>query len=184
MTANACCNRTLRIRVQAVTLFLVVLFLACISTTVLYNHKKNVSVTRSSRAEQLQQPELYKRSEATSSQKLANDTYHLKEQHQPLTITWKPLVIEIGTLALFQAIGLPLFGRLGLVFRRINLSRHLQRTVRVPQQLARSGRVLAQHGQHVWKAAGSFYKKTSLSKIVQRSKKLVKVFKSDHHEEE
>lgn len=99
----------------------------------------------------------------------------------------KPILIEVGAVIVLQAVGLPLLGTAGNLLRRIRIVQ-LGRTLHIPspilRQIAKQGRLLSRTGTQVWKAAGTVYSKTSLSKIVQRTKKLVKVFSSSHDDEQ
>lgn len=106
---------------------------------------------------------------------------------QLLSLSLKPILIEVGAVIVLQAVGLPLLGTAGNLLRRIRIVQ-LGRTLHIPspilRQIAKQGRLLSRTGTQVWKAAGTVYSKTSLSKIVQRTKKLVKVFSSSHDDEQ
>lgn len=105
-----------------------------------------------------------------------------------LHVALKPILVQLSAVMIGQAIGLPLLSKLGILARRIRWSL-IWKTLRLSQTgrvIGRPARVVQTGGQRVWKTAGSVYSRTSLSKIVNRSKKLVKVFlpHDDHHHEE
>lgn len=106
---------------------------------------------------------------------------------QLMSLSLKPILIELGVVVVLQAVGIPLLGTAGTLLRRIRIVQ-IGRTLHVPapilRQIARQGRLVSRASNHVWKAAGTVYSKTSLSKIVQRTKKLVKVFSHGNDEEE
>ena len=83
----------------------------------------------------------------------------------------KPVVMEIGALVFFQAIGLPLTAKIIMPIRR-----HLRLSV----ALTRAQR----SGLRLWKTVIKLYKNTGASKIVQRSKKHVHVYKHNQHGDE
>jgi hypothetical protein len=124
-----------------------------------------------------------------------------------LSILLKPIVVELGAVVLCQAVGLPLLSKLGVILRRVRTQgafvlphgHHLLaatrglRTVlarRFPPAarriVARQARVVSTRTGQAWKTFGHVYKQTSLSKIVNRSKKLLKVFVVHHdlHDDE
>jgi hypothetical protein len=116
-----------------------------------------------------------------------------------LSVLFKPLVVELGAVVLCQAVGLPLLSKLGVLLRRFRGSLWCSHRVaaasrglgalllrRIPpaarRVAARQARVVSVGTGRAWKAFGNVYKQTSLSKIVNRSKKLMKVFVAHHHE--
>jgi hypothetical protein len=124
-----------------------------------------------------------------------------------LSILLKPIVVELGAVVLCQAVGLPLLSKLGVILRRFRAqgsivlphTHHLLaatrglRTVlgrRFPPAarriVARQARAVTSRTGKAWKSFGHVYKQTSLSKIVNRSKKLLKVFVVHHdlHDED
>jgi hypothetical protein len=98
-------------------------------------------------------------------------------------VTWiiaKPLLVEVGVLVLFQALGLPLLAKLALPLRRL-------RWIRIPKRfvsgnIVRTVRMMQRNSSKTWKTLLKFYTNTSSSKIVQRSKKLIHIF--IHHDED
>lgn len=91
----------------------------------------------------------------------------------------KPIFLEVGVLVLFQAVGFPVISKLVslLPIRRLRLLRVLSPT---HLRMVRAG------GSRMWKGLLAGYSKTSASKIVNRSKKIIKVFlphdDEPHHE--
>lgn len=110
------------------------------------------------------------------------------------------LLVEVGAMILTQAIGLPLLSRLGMVARRLRwmgvaVSKASPRLVIAGAHqgrrlgatlLTRQLRFVSQLSSRFWKLLGNIYAKTSASKIVNRSKKLIKVFwmRGEDEEEE
>jgi hypothetical protein len=105
------------------------------------------------------------------------------------------IATELGVVVITQSIGLPLLGRIAVLTRRIPwaavvrsghrlspiLGRMLQGFVRAGVKVSKS------FGRH-WKSLMTYYKKTSASKVVTRTKKMVKIYQhhneSDEHEHE
>ena len=82
----------------------------------------------------------------------------------------KPILLEIGALVLCQAVGFPVLSKLITVLpgvRRLRLLKALS-----PKHL----RMVRAGSSRVWKGLVAGYSKTSASKIVNRSKKIIKVF--------
>jgi hypothetical protein len=107
-----------------------------------------------------------------------------------MTLVLKPFAIEIGALLLCQAVGLPLLSKLGGIVRRLRWSLPLknirlgQPAFRLISAARQHARLLSRHGTGVWKRMVSVYSKTSASKIVTRSKKLIKLHILQQHEDE
>jgi hypothetical protein len=116
---------------------------------------------------------------------------------------FKPIVVELGAVVLCQAVGLPLLSKMGVLLRRargsVPYNHHLLAASRglamfvvkrfpptARRVVARQARMVTLSTGRAWKAFGHVYKQTSLSKIVNRSKKLLKVFvvHRDPHDEE
>jgi hypothetical protein len=100
----------------------------------------------------------------------------------------RPILLEVGVVVLCQAVGLPLISKLGVMARKIrwmSLAKNLRPLRRLPvgKHLIRHGKVIRLYSGRTWKAFGAVYSKTSLSKIVNRSKKLVKMFMHQHEDE-
>jgi hypothetical protein len=103
-----------------------------------------------------------------------------------------PLASELGAVVITQSIGLPLLGRITVLARRVpwaTLARSSHRLSpilgRILHGFVRAGaKVSKSLGRH-WKSLMMYYKKTSASKIVTRTKKMVKIYKyhneSDEH---
>jgi hypothetical protein len=81
----------------------------------------------------------------------------------------KPVLLEVGVLVLFQAVGFPVISKLVtlLPVRRLRLLKALS-----PKHM----RMVRSGSSRVWKGLVAGYSKTSASKIVNRSKKIIKVF--------
>ncbi|GKY94745.1 hypothetical protein MPSEU_000439900 [Mayamaea pseudoterrestris] len=113
----------------------------------------------------------------------SSSTSHNNNINFPL----RPIIAELGVIALFQVIGFPAIGRAGVLLRRVKLMR-LGRSLHVPapllRQLSRQAKHLTRVSTKVWKTAETVYSKTSLSKLVQRIKKMLKIFSHAHEEEE
>ena len=109
----------------------------------------------------------------SSSSQVATTT-----DHHNVSIPFKPIIAELGVVALLQMIGFPALGRAGVLARRIKFMR-IGRSLHLPapflRQLSRHTRFLTRASAKVWKTAETIYSKTSLSKLVQRIKKLLKI---------
>ena len=106
--------------------------------------------------------------------------HHPFSRNALVSVFMQPLVLELGAVVLCQAVGLPLLSKLGVMLRRVRVPSHLllkgtaaMRRIPVARTMARHVKVAS---GRAWKAFGHVYKQTSLSKIVNRSKKLLKVF--------
>jgi hypothetical protein len=109
------------------------------------------------------------------------------EHGNHVSIPLRPIVVELGAVALLQMIGFPVLGRVAFLMRRVNLmrlGRHLHVPTPVLRQLSRQVRVLTRTSAKLWKTAESIYSKTSLSKLVQRIKKLLKIVSHVQEDEE
>lgn len=125
----------------------------------------------------------------TGTNKVDPSGVHANTSNQPgsVSIPLKPFFAELGAVALLQMIGFPMISKASLLVRRINIMR-LSRTLHLPtplvRQLSRQARILTRISAKVWKTAETIYSKTSLSKLVQRIKKLLKIFSHAHDDEE
>ena len=96
----------------------------------------------------------------------------------------KPVLLEIGVLVLCQAVGFPVISKLATLLlgvRRLRLGVRRLRLLKVlsnPKHL----RMVRAGSSRVWKGLVAGYSKTSASKIVNRSKKIIKVFL--HHDDD
>lgn len=95
----------------------------------------------------------------------------------------KPLLIEVGALVLLQSVGLPLISKALMTVRRLRILRTPSNFTTVSGVLWKGTRVFLRHGSRVWRRLGVAYKNTSATKIVGRSKRIVKIFRheDEHH---
>jgi len=105
------------------------------------------------------------------------------------------VLIELGILVIFHTTlgGIPLISKLGLLLKRLRIigfmplfksaARHSRGLQRLSLLSTRLLRVMTRFTNRIWKAFGTVYSKTSLSKIVQRSKKMIKIFLLHDNEE-
>lgn len=85
-----------------------------------------------------------------------------------------PVVLEVGALALMQSVGLPVFAKVAAVgLRRFKVIKVLR-----PQHI----KLISVSTGRLWKGGLSIYGKTSASKLVNRSKKMLQpYFGHDDH---
>ena len=91
-------------------------------------------------------------------------------------VALKPLLLEFGVLVVLQSVGLPVLSKLVMGARKIRWAGVGHRGIRVSSSLAKGLRVAAQATSRVWKQLVTGYSRTSASKIVNRSKKIIKLF--------
>lgn len=124
---------------------------------------------------------------------MATTSTSVAANREKLALALKPLLVELGVVLLLQAVGLPLLSMLGVLIRRIPIrvfSRNLRWTAKVAARLpltrvlSRHLRTLSLHSARWWKAFGALYSKASLSKIVNRSKRLIKLYVLRHDEKD
>ena len=87
----------------------------------------------------------------------------------------KPALMELGVLFLCHAVGLPLLAKLSIPLRRIRYIPNL----RLPSTAVRNLRLLQRSSARSWKTLTAFYSKSSPSKVVNRMKKLLKIFSKE-----
>jgi hypothetical protein len=97
-----------------------------------------------------------------------------------ISLMLKPVLVELGAVLLVQAVGLPVIAKLAFAARKIRwlqVSRNLRLSGSAIKRLSAAWR----SSTRVWSTLGHVYKKTSASKVVRETKRLVKVF-AHHHE--
>jgi hypothetical protein len=92
-----------------------------------------------------------------------------------LVLALKPVLLELGVVVILQSVGVPMVSTLGLLARRIrwaSIGRGMG--IGVSANAVKNLRVTAQVGGRVWKQLAVGYTRTSASKIVGRSKSIIK----------
>jgi hypothetical protein len=90
-----------------------------------------------------------------------------------LVVAMKPILLELGVVVILQSIGMPMVSTLGLLARRIRWA-SIGRGIGVSATAVKHLKVTAQVGGKVWKQLVVTYTRTSASKVVGRSKSLMK----------
>jgi hypothetical protein len=90
-----------------------------------------------------------------------------------LMVALKPVLLELGVVVILQSVGVPLVSTLGLLARRIRWV-SIGRGIGVSATAVKHFKLSAKVGGHVWKQLVGTYTKTSASKIVGRSKNIIK----------
>jgi hypothetical protein len=90
-----------------------------------------------------------------------------------LVVAIKPVLLELGVVVLLQSVGVPMVSTLGLLARRVRWA-SIGRGIGVSATAVKHFKLSAKVGGHVWKQLVGTYTKTSASKIVGRSKSIIK----------
>jgi hypothetical protein len=99
-----------------------------------------------------------------------------------LVVALKPVLLELGVVVILQSIGMPMVSTLGLLARRIRWA-SIGRGIGVSATAVKHLKVTAQVGGKIWKQTVVMYTRTSASKVVGRSKTLIKqIIKQQLHD--
>jgi hypothetical protein len=90
-----------------------------------------------------------------------------------LVVALKPVLLELGVVVLLQSIGVPMVSTLGLLARRVRWA-SIGRGIGVSATAVKHFKLSVQVGGKVWKQLVGTYTKTSATKIVSRSKNIIK----------
>lgn len=90
-----------------------------------------------------------------------------------LLVALKPVLLELGVVVLLQSVGMPMVSTLSLLARRVRWA-SIGRGIGVSATAVKHFKLTAQVGGRVWKHLAGTYTKTSASKIVGRSKSIIK----------
>jgi hypothetical protein len=103
-----------------------------------------------------------------------------------LVVALKPVLLELGVVVILQSVGVPMVSTLGLLARRVRWA-SIGRGIGVSATAVKNFKLSAKVGGQVWKQLAGTYTKTSASKIVGRSKNIIKqMIKQQiyHHEDD
>jgi hypothetical protein len=103
-----------------------------------------------------------------------------------MVLALKPVLLELGVIVLLSNVGVPLVSTLGLLARRVRWV-SIGRGIGVSATAVKHFKLSAQVGGKVWKHLAGTYTKTSATKIVSRSKNIIKqMIKQQiyHHEDD
>jgi hypothetical protein len=88
----------------------------------------------------------------------------------------KPIAMELGVVVILQSIGLPMVSKLGFLARRVRWA-SIGRGIGISAKAAKNMQVTVEAGGRLWKQMVLTYSRTSASKIVGRSKRIVNLFR-------
>jgi hypothetical protein len=90
-----------------------------------------------------------------------------------LVMALKPVLLELGVVVILQSVGVPMVSTLGLLARRVRWA-SIGRGIGVSATAIKHLKLTLKVGGKVWKELVLTYTKTSASKIVGRSKRIIK----------